>query len=267
LAAQDQLRDGTYNEAWVVFDKDNHPAVEQAFIAAAQNINGKQVQIAYTSIAFEYYLLLHFERYYFSFSKSECRIGDVVLNCSTNGADPRECAGARCVGGYARQKHYWTESKSGTSMFPLVEPLLETGFWNAAWIRHESQLRESTVPIHERNPFLTTDSIVKRLTGRTEHHYEFVQLGQEFIIEGRLSIVFDVDLLVKVTNIGSVGIVLPSHSITVTMLSTGVQHTLGERKVIFAGDQASLPFAVSAEELSQAVFTFTIDTVHLGLKL
>lgn len=265
LAAQDQLKEGTYNEAWVVFDKDKHPSIKEAFDAAANDINGTKVQIAYSSIAFEYYLLLHFERYYFPFHKSECRVGNKALNCSTTIADEGECNGTRCIGGYARKMGYWQDSKERNSLFPLIEPLLEKGFWNAAWIRHESQLQDTESPLHERNPYLTTDSIVKRLTGRTEHLYEFVQLGQEFIVPGRLVIVFDNDFLLKITNVSNIGIVLPKDSITVTTLNTGQQHTIGERRVIKVEEQVSLPFANSREELLNATFTFTIDIFHIGL--
>ena len=266
LAAQEQLRDGTYNEAWVVFDKDKHPTVQQALAKAIEDINGKQVQVAYTSIAFEYYLLLHFERYYFPFQKAECRIGKTVLNCSTASAHPNECSGSKCVGGYARQKGYWNNSKLGASMFPLVEPLLEAGFWNAAWVRHESLLREGSTPIHERNPYLTTDKIIKRLIGWADHHYEFITLDQPYFIKDSLRIEFTSGLLVKITNLGNVTMIIPSNTISVTNQNTRVKYTIGEKKVINPGSEVGLPFATSADELTQFTYSITIDAIHLGLK-
>ena len=70
---QEKLEDKTFDEVWAVFDHDNHPARKEAFEKAKKVIDGKVVKIAFSSIAFEYYLILHFERIHNAFLKSECR--------------------------------------------------------------------------------------------------------------------------------------------------------------------------------------------------
>ena len=93
----EELKTGTFNEVWTVFDHDNHPARKEANDQAKVIVEGKKVRIAFSSIAFEYYLLLHFERVYKSFKKSECRKGKIVLNCSS-GTHPDDCKGNLCIG-------------------------------------------------------------------------------------------------------------------------------------------------------------------------
>jgi len=70
---QEKLEYKTFDEVWAVFDHDNHPARKEAFEKAKKVIDGKVVKIAFSSIAFEYYLILHFERIHNAFLKSECR--------------------------------------------------------------------------------------------------------------------------------------------------------------------------------------------------
>jgi YHS domain-containing protein len=79
--AQMGLEDGTYAEVWAVFDKDGHPNHEEAFELASTDIAGKKVNIAFTSIAFEYWILLHFESNHTAFVKSMCRQGKEYYYC------------------------------------------------------------------------------------------------------------------------------------------------------------------------------------------
>ncbi|MDO8927682.1 MAG: RloB family protein, partial [Bacteroidota bacterium] len=165
LEAQKDLADGTFNEAWTVFDHDNHPARKEAFEAAKQEIIGKKVNIAFSSISFEYYLLLHFERIYYRFEKSECRMGKKLLNCNSGDCE-HDCYGSKCVGGYLRNSGYFSGStKVRKSVFPFIKDKLEIAFENSAWLRLQSEQNEQDIPEYDRNPYITTDDIVKRLTG------------------------------------------------------------------------------------------------------
>jgi hypothetical protein len=73
LEGKTELDDGTFDEVWVVFDHDNHPKRKEAFEAAAIEVNEKKVQIAFSSRSFEYYLLIHFEKIYHKFEKTDCK--------------------------------------------------------------------------------------------------------------------------------------------------------------------------------------------------
>jgi len=49
-----------YFSVWIVFDKDDHKNIDQAFNAAIQN--KPEIKIAFSNICFEYWVLMHFEQ-------------------------------------------------------------------------------------------------------------------------------------------------------------------------------------------------------------
>ena len=51
-----------YEELWAVFDKDDHSHHKEAYEKAKDEVNGKKVNIGFTSRSFEHWLLLHFEK-------------------------------------------------------------------------------------------------------------------------------------------------------------------------------------------------------------
>jgi hypothetical protein len=267
IAAQEELSDGTFNEVWVVFDNDDHPARKEAFQKAQEIIGGKQVRIAYSSIAFEYYLLLHFEREYHAFQKSECRKGKVQVNCSTDDNHADDCLGEKCVGGYARRQGYWKETKGKISLFPMIENKLETGFRNAAWLRHQSNIQAGNIPFYDRNPYVTTDAIIKRLTGYQDQYFEFIPFDKDFDVQGNLLICFRKDLTVEIINTGKNTLIVPAGSITKTLFENGAQQQIGSSAIIKPGERINMVFAVSDKDIQTAEFCFNYHNYHLILSI
>jgi len=173
LAGQKELEDGTYDEVWAVFDHDNHPKRKEAFEKAEEKINGKKVKIAFSSRSFEYYILLHFERVYKVFQKTECKENDISVKCGTN-QHTNDCNGNECISGYARIRRYWNESKSNKSIFPLIKERLVYGFENSAWLRFMSDSIEKNTPVYDRNPYVNADYLVKRLTNYDEYQWTWI---------------------------------------------------------------------------------------------
>lgn len=264
LAAQKELRDGTFNEVWVVFDDDHHPAKAEAFSKADEMIDGKRVNIAYSSISFEYYLLLHFERIYKTFEKSECRENNRTLICSS-GQHPNDCQGEKCVGGYARKRGYWQDSKSTRSLFPLIEDKLKIGFWNSAWLRYTSQMHSNNTALYKRNPFVTTDSVVKRLTGHEKKIFEVVPLERALRIQNKLCIIFQSDLTIRFINISDITIIIPAGSILKKSLTNQVEETVGIRKFIPSGEEETILFASTPQDLQQYEYYFSYEQFHVML--
>ncbi|MGN1232892.1 MAG: RloB family protein [Candidatus Cryptobacteroides sp.] len=178
-----QLLSEGVNESWAVYDKDNHPKHEEAFLEANRIIDGKKVNIAFSSRSFEYYLLLHFEYIYRCFNETEC--GEKlhgkkhIFECGTGKIPEKDCDGEVCINGYARKRGYWLETKSSVSTFPLVKDNLVKGMVNACRLREESDSRTS-VPIYERNPYTNVDALVGRLIGKAT-----VSFGERFIHKER----------------------------------------------------------------------------------
>jgi hypothetical protein len=262
VAAHEELNDGTFNEVWVVFDNDGHPAKQEAFELAQKTINGKQVQVAYTSIAFEYYLLLHFERKYYAFQKSECRKGKVPINCYLND-HPDDCSGVLCIGGYARRQGYWMGSKEKKSLFPLIENKLEIGFWNAAWLRYQSDIQDRETPFYNRNPYVTTDTIVKRLTGFQHHHFEFIPVNKNYDIKGIILVCFQKDHTLKITNTSKNTLIIPPGSIKKILCTNGAREHVGSRAIVKPGESINITIAISEDEFKTAEFSFNYDNYHL----
>lgn len=183
-----ELENQSYDEVWAVFDHDNHPARKEAFELSETKIDGKKVEIAFSSRSFEYYILLHFERIFKSFTETKCsqtfnesgRRRRIYVNCGTN-KHPEDCHGERCILGYARTQNYWI-TEDNRSLFPIIKDRLDLGFINSAWIRFKYQSNEDKVPIYDRNPYITTDILIKRLVGKED--FEWVWTSNEYNLNG-----------------------------------------------------------------------------------
>ena len=163
------------DESWAVYDKDEHPKHAEAWEEANKEIDGKKVNIAFSSRSFEYYLLLHFEYLYYCFEETEC--GERIkgnkhrFECGTEKNPDKDCTGKICINGYARKHGYWKETKSSISTFPLVPDKLIKGLVNAHRLRIESNARTNE-PIYNRNPYTNVDLLVGRLIGKETISYD-----------------------------------------------------------------------------------------------
>lgn len=168
-------KDG-YLEAWAVFDHDNiniqhrRKAFEHA--ESVHNLN-----IAFSSIAFEEWILAHFERNPKAFEKAQCKERGKAIDC---GKDPDiGCDGNRCLAGYLRKQLYLPGyEKNDHTLFDMLRSQFETAQINAAWLRHLEN-----GPIYERNPYTDVDKLVARLL-EVHTKYEWVKLEEVFTYMG-----------------------------------------------------------------------------------
>lgn len=125
-----------YNEVWVVFDKDGYTKHKEAFELARKN----DVNIAFSSISFETWILFHFERNQSQFLKSANIINDKFVN----------------------NESYLTDyNKTGEfNVYPYISDKIVKAYQNAAWIRKVSQSEN----IYDNNPYTDVDLLVKYLT-------------------------------------------------------------------------------------------------------
>ncbi len=192
LTAKENLKNGAYDEVWAVFDSDNHPAKQEAFDEADKEVNGKKVNIAYSSRSFEYYLLLHFEKIYNKFNNTDCKQNllnnkDKFVRCGTNIYPEFDCNGEKCINGYAQTSHYWNNSdidntKKSKSTFLLIKDRLVQGFINSSWIRYKSDILENKIAIYDRNPYTSLDLLVKNLTD-DKNNYIWISINEEYITD------------------------------------------------------------------------------------
>lgn len=149
LEARSRIDD--FDEVWVVFDRNGYTKHREAFELAAEPVNGKRVHIAFSSIAFELWVLLHFEKSDKAFPKSA---GIVQL---------------------LRDKGYFPsyEKKAYLDTYSFLRDRTLLAMENAAWLRHELA-RAGMLdgrPLYELNPYTDVDVLVARLL---EVHEKYV---------------------------------------------------------------------------------------------
>jgi urease beta subunit len=180
LIREAQSKGDEFDEVWVVFDKDGYTKHKEAFELAAKG--GREVKIAFSSIAFEHWALLHFTKCDTAFSKSDCKDDkEHVLFCGT-GQNDNDCHGERCVAGYMRAHNFCKDyAKSGSYSFNHLDKK-EIAFKNAAWLRYKMRhnLNEENTEIYHINPYTDVDILVKRLFSI---HTNYIWIGLNETVE------------------------------------------------------------------------------------
>ncbi|HAI68861.1 MAG TPA: hypothetical protein DCM38_05405 [Gammaproteobacteria bacterium] len=126
-----------YDEVWAVFDKNGYTQHRQAFDKAEQN----NIKIAFSSIAFEIWVLLHFERNKTPFGKAQSVID------------------------YLREKKYLVDydKRANTYIYPKLKHRTELAIENAVWLRREMKVALAQGKIYELNPYTTVDHLVAKI--------------------------------------------------------------------------------------------------------
>lgn len=261
-----ELQDGTFDEVWSVFDKDQHPKSKEAFELAEKEVNGKYVNIAFTSVCFEYYLLLHFEKIYYDFEKSECHEKskktkkEIYFHCGSY-THPKDCDGLFCINGYARKNNYWSDSKRELSMFDIIEKYLFWGFVNAEWIRFISDKLDNNKPIYLRNPYLTVDILVRRLTGETKK-WEFIDINKAIIINEDVEFSVCNFQKIHIKNISNKAILIPKDSFEILSFSPNKIRLKGERIILREKEEIVIHISEwDIDENETIVFNFNKDRI------
>ncbi|WP_445457151.1 RloB family protein [Flavobacterium sp. HNIBRBA15423] len=97
-----------YDFVWVVFDKDGHANMADAF-EIARNSN-PEIKIAFTIPCFEFFVLLHFEKK----SKSYTKCDEIISRI--------------------KKENYITDYEKACNIFELLLPNMEQGLENSKWI-------------------------------------------------------------------------------------------------------------------------------------
>lgn len=140
-----------YDEVWAVFDKDGYTKHKEAFSYAKKH----GVNLAFSSIAFEHWILLHYQQNRTAFPKSQNVID------------------------YLEQAGYFTgySKKADISIYPRLQSLTKTAIENAAWLRMEmaKNLAACENKIYELNPYTTVDELVMKLLDFNPVTYGYIK--------------------------------------------------------------------------------------------
>ena len=171
--ARDRFTEGAYDEVWVVFDRNGHPAHEAAFALAVET--DKPVNIGFSSRSFEQWVLLHFEKSQLVFEATACKVRqkgqNIQLGCMSDKPLEGSCEGDKCLVGYIRKNYLADYSKKGNlAMIQLFEQLtqpqsIQTALINAAWLQAKQYvlLEKNDNKPYLINPYTNVDTLVKRL--------------------------------------------------------------------------------------------------------
>ncbi len=102
-----------YDFVWVVFDRDGHQGIPDAFEMA--RTNNPVIKIAFTSPCFEYFILLHFEKTTRSFTKCD----DVIS--------------------YIKKSNYIPEYEKSSNLFKTLDDFKDIGLENSKWLRKQNE--------------------------------------------------------------------------------------------------------------------------------
>jgi len=212
-----RIEDG-FDEAWAVFDKDR-PVDTRAITQAFQYAREHDVQICYSSIAFEHWVLLHFEKNQTAFGRSDCESrGETCV-----------CNGTICLCRYLRNHYLPAYQKASYLLYSVLSPYTNIAIENAAWLKQECRENLSeTLHIQEPftlNPYSDVDILVQRLLNLEK--IIFGAPNQTFTISNlRLNITRrnNNSLAVLITNGRGVTFVLNGHSDIKVKTADGTLH-------------------------------------------
>jgi hypothetical protein len=143
LIKEAQKRINDFDEVWVVYDKDGYTKHKEALSLAENEICDKVVNIAFSSISFEHWVLLHFEKNADLFIKSQEIIDQKFI---------------------ANENYFPSYSKRGDiDIYPKIKDLTNLALENTAWLRYIKKADITSNPIFDVNPFTDVDVLVKKL--------------------------------------------------------------------------------------------------------
>lgn len=138
----------SYDEIWVVFDKDRDR--DQQNLQAIELASKSKIKIAFSSISFEEWVLLHFEKSTTAFQRSDCESRGQECTCQ----------GAICVSTYIKTNHYPAYVKGKAKLYDDLSDKRDIALEYAAWLKyHHSNIAN----YHLLNPFTDVDNLVAQL--------------------------------------------------------------------------------------------------------
>jgi len=156
---------------------------------AAEGKDGKIVHVGYSSICFEYFLLLFFERKYKSFERCECKVDGTYIGCGMD-MDEKDCLGDKCLIGYLRHsklsENYSKKSKEAFKVINEIFVSVDIGnlFKNSEWLRYIIRNKKGlTEEKYELNPYVDIDLLVKELI-KPELEYFWIGKNEEHDLNG-----------------------------------------------------------------------------------
>jgi len=176
----------SYDEVWVVFDKDRDRDIQN--FQSIELASKSKIKVAFSSISFEEWVLLHFEKSTTAFQRSDCESRGQQCTCN----------GSICASTYLKLNHYPTYVKGKAKLYDDLSSNRDIALEYAAWLKyHHSPITN----YHLLNPYTSVDNLVSQLFELPIIHY--TGLNKSFSFDG---ITFCVTNRITVNNIITISI-------------------------------------------------------------
>ncbi len=127
-----------YDFAWVVFDRDQHASIPNAFEMA--RTNKPEIKIAFTSPCFEFFILLHFEK------------------------TTREFGSCDKIISHIKKKGYISDYEKASNLFKTLEHVKDQGLTNCDWLSNRNKMDiEDGVRPYELSAFSNVEELIRYL--------------------------------------------------------------------------------------------------------
>lgn len=241
--AQLAFKDKGYDELWAVYDKDGHSHHSEAYeLSENLEICTKLVNIGFSSIAFELWILSHFERPDKAFTKSQCKIEGKVIDCGSENEDPNNCKGSKCVVGRIVSQNFLEYTRNKHFAYENFSPFIHNAFKNALLLREEYS---SDSPFYEKNPYLTVDRLIFQLYYFQKSDHEWIST-KSFTITNNIDVEIsttDGNCIVEVYNNSNTTFILEPE--TIKFIDTKYDLLrVNERKVLNVGESHTLAYNI-----------------------
>ncbi len=120
---------------WAIFDRDNHSGLEMSF----QKAKSKNIKIIYSSICFEYWILLHYSRT----TRPFYNCNELINYIKTN---------------------YNSDFEKRNNLFIELEENIEVAILNGKWLVEQVMNVNPNSEIYELNPYTNAHELVEYLT-------------------------------------------------------------------------------------------------------
>lgn len=160
------LENGAFSDVWAVYDKDEHPKHKEALQLASRRVNDSYVNIGFTSVAFEYWILLHFELCTTPFQKSMCRAKNhkrkkIYFFCGSK-THSKDCNGESCICGRIVASGYLKYLNNRKNFdFNEYYPKVKTAMANALSLNRT--YKNSEKDFYNENPYSNLYRLVFKL--------------------------------------------------------------------------------------------------------
>lgn len=230
----------SYDEVWVVFDKDRER--DQQNLQAIELASKSKIKIAFSSISFEEWVLLHFEKSTTAFERSDCESRG--QQCA--------CQGDICVSTYIKLNHYQTYKKGKAKLYDDLSDKLDIALEFAAWLKyHQSPITN----YHLLNPYTDIDNLVIQLFELPAIRYaginnSFTLDGIDFCVVGYSRANNVITVSIQTTNNSTRTFIFNNVQQNIKLLDTnnaGLTYTIPQATTINIGDNRTtdIQFAVN----------------------